>query len=518
MLLRVILSPDNIRKLSIPTPSSIEELSAVLCEKMQIMGSFVIQYEDPDFNNELCTLHDITELPKDKATLRIHWEVVLSPVVVDDAHPSDFTVDTASMTSTQSSASSPHSVFPLSTSRFEQWPSMFPVPSFSYDVELRLKKANEDLQENGTALIVPRDMKMNILDKLAETVYSFKAYPKDSEIEKVASALVEKHPSLKDPGSDTTGCEAWKISLKFKMANYRQKLRNAGCSEMVVNTHSRQGSSRGSLKRPRRSELNFLPDHPVGLDEEELEKERSLMEQEVKKRNLSLTLLNAKMETTFSLRRKEIVQDQPLVSTIKQRWPGLFFEEEVCAEFFRINRIDLKSTFLTSLDNHTQGLLKVYRAKARQGRWNNLDELLEKLDAQTTDLTTYRRSAVLRGLPLYLREPASISKTIKDTEALGPHTKAMKMGILEVTDSSTNSGPYPTVVNVAIVLEEEVVMDNLGDFTNALMVLFGLLYAVNMEYPKDLRYTFEAVQKIILNLGKECTARIQSLKNKLLQV
>lgn len=160
-------------------------------------------------------------------------------------------------------------------------------------------------------------------------MYSYKAYPKDSE--KVASALVEKHPSLKDPGSDKTGCEAWKISLKFKMANYRLKLCNAGCSEMVVNTHSRQGSSRGSLKRPRRSQHNFLPDHPVGLDEEKLEKERSLMEEEVKKRNLSF--LNAKMETTFSLRRKEIVQDQPLVSTIKQRWPGLFFEDEV-SHFF----------------------------------------------------------------------------------------------------------------------------------------------------------------------------------------
>jgi len=71
------------------------------------------------------------------------------------------------------------------------------------------------------------------------------------------------------------------------------------------------------------------------------------------------------------------------------------------------------------------------------------------------------------------------------------------MGILEVTDSSTNSGPYSTVVNVAVVLEEEVVMDNLEDFTNALVMLFGLLYAV--KWSKDLRYTFEAVQKIILN-------------------
>lgn len=53
------------------------------------------------------------------------------------------------------------------------------------------------------ALIVLRDMKVNILDKLAETMYSYKAYPKDPEIEKVARALVEKHPCLKAPGSDT---------------------------------------------------------------------------------------------------------------------------------------------------------------------------------------------------------------------------------------------------------------------------------------------------------------------------
>lgn len=36
--------------------------------------------------------------------------------------------------------------------------------------ELRLKRANEDLQENGMKLIVPSDIKMNILEKLAETV------------------------------------------------------------------------------------------------------------------------------------------------------------------------------------------------------------------------------------------------------------------------------------------------------------------------------------------------------------
>ncbi|KAK3559694.1 hypothetical protein QTP86_017670 [Hemibagrus guttatus] len=107
----------------------------------------------------------------------------------------------------------------------------------------------------------------------------------------------------------------------------------------------------------------------------------------------------------------------------------------------------------------------------------------------------------------------------QDTDALGPCTKGMKMGILEVVnDCSAHSGSNSMVVNVAVLLEEELVMDNLGDFIKAFILLFGLLYALNIEYPKDLKYTFEAVQKIFVNLGSEFTERVQSLKNKLLQL
>ncbi|KAK3526219.1 hypothetical protein QTP70_017772 [Hemibagrus guttatus] len=108
---------------------------------------------------------------------------------------------------------------------------------------------------------------------------------------------------------------------------------------------------------------------------------------------------------------------------------------------------------------------------------------------------------------------------LMDTDALRPCTKGMKMGILKVVnDCTAHSGSNSTVVSVVVVLEEEVAMDNLGDFIKAFILLFGLLYALNIEYPKDLRYTFEAVQKIFVNLGSECTASVQSLKNKLLQL
>ncbi len=66
------------------------------------------------------------------------------------------------------------------------------------------------------------------------------------------------------------------------------------------------------------------------------------------------------------------------------------------------------------------------------------------------------------------------------------HTSESKMGILEMVSSSSWTS---STQNVSVVLEEEVVLDNLGDFVNAFIVLFGLVYAFNMEYNKDLKYT-----------------------------
>ncbi|KAK3559061.1 hypothetical protein QTP86_001349 [Hemibagrus guttatus] len=94
-------------------------------------------------------------------------------------------------------------------------------------------------------------------------------------------------------------------------------------------------------------------------------------------------------------------------------------------------------------------------------------------------------------------------RSYQDTDALGSCTKGKKMGILEVVnDCTAYSGSNSTLVNVAVLLEEELVMDNLGDFIKAFILLFGLLYALNIEYSKDLRYTLEAVQKIFVNFGR----------------
>ena len=82
-------------------------------------------------------------------------------------------------------------------------------------------------------MTLPRDMKHDILEKLDETVYGFKAYPTVNDFSSVAKGLISKHPCLTEPGPHRW--YGWKNGLKFKMANYCTKLRKAGCEDVAVN-------------------------------------------------------------------------------------------------------------------------------------------------------------------------------------------------------------------------------------------------------------------------------------------
>lgn len=89
------------------------------------------------------------------------------------------------------------------------------------------------------------------------------------------------------------------------------------------------------------------------------------------------------------------------------------------------------------------------------------------------------------------------------------------MGLLETV---INTDGMDLAVDVSVVVEEEVILNGLADVPTALGVLFGLLYALYLEYPKQWKYLFEAVQKVFLGLDSEkCSARIQSLRTRLLQ-
>lgn len=135
LLLRVVVNEDDIRKLTLnERPYSIEELKVQLKEKLLLQYDLKLQYEDQDFNNALCNLTEITDLPE-RATLKIiplvtlHLTALSSPTTSSDSECS--TADTEILSAIETS--------PLQRT---QWPEFFDIHNFSVDVECRLRQGD----------------------------------------------------------------------------------------------------------------------------------------------------------------------------------------------------------------------------------------------------------------------------------------------------------------------------------------------------------------------------------------
>lgn len=214
------------------------------------------------------------------------------------------------------------------SSRSSAWP-VVQVPRFSYDPELHLDRASAAFKATRTLLNPDAKLKSAILNGLAETIVQYKVYLSDSEFEDVAEARISKHPCLKEPGSVFGG---WKASLKYKLDNYRTKLRGLGCPEVTVNALKQKPDGKCSpacgVKRPKKAEVNYCPAYPTGKTAEMLEKTRVALLSEIQKRNNDDKVAKM-MDNTFALRREEVVREVPMIADFKTRWPTLSHAHEV---------------------------------------------------------------------------------------------------------------------------------------------------------------------------------------------
>ncbi|XP_073726136.1 uncharacterized protein [Misgurnus anguillicaudatus] len=267
-----------------------------------------------------------------------------------------------------------------------------------------LQEANGRYAKDGSVLVISKGMKTDILDTLADSMSKISPYPERQHYENVAKALVEKHPSLKEPGSGK-GWYGWFHSLKFKLGNYRQKLSAAGCPEVRVNKRKGVEAKGPRMKKSKKGEVHYCPDPPEGLSDENMEEKRRMMEVEVLKKDQDHQQIDELMSATFSKCRKEIVGDQPLIVDVISRWPAMFCERQVRAEFKRVISIDLLESFLDGLDDLAPRLLEVYEAATKSANKPALKAILDCL--KKDDTNDRRRTAALLGLPHYLREDPS---------------------------------------------------------------------------------------------------------------
>ncbi|XP_070402493.1 uncharacterized protein [Nothobranchius furzeri] len=370
-ILRVILGPDSSQRVRIAAglPSTVAELETEVKTQCKITEPFRLQFMDVLFGNEFVNLTSMEEI-ENKTTIK---------VVYTSCQPQDQAEDSFSFPSTSApdytlSSSGDSTVIlssPESMSSRSSWPDLFCVPRFTYDAEVKLGKAHVAFRENGMLLIPDPKLKSDILEGLIQEIVKHTVYLTDEKFDQVAEALILKHPCLKERGSPS-GYAGWKMSLKYKLSNYRTQLRKVGCPEVCVNSLKNKPSGKCSpafdVKKPKRGEVDYCPSFPLGDSENSLEKLRIELLSDVKKRN-NREMIREKMSRTFALRRQEVIYDAPMISEVQERWPALFEAAEINAEFKRITTMPLQSRFLSQLDLLSESLLRVFAKRSgEQGK------------------------------------------------------------------------------------------------------------------------------------------------------
>lgn len=300
----------------------------------KLSGDIRLQYKDDDFGGTFVNLNSTSSI-KDLTTIKVIQTVPDTDIILNlISVPTDLSdLDSSSLSTPDSDDTIILSSSSSERLRTEPWPKEFNIPPFSFETEGQLEKGNAEYIRNQTRLTPTSKMLSDILERLAEKIFSYKAYPTDADLSDVAEALTRKHPCLRQPDSFNESY-GWKLRLKSKMCNYRTQLKSHGlASELMVNT-LKSKSREDPLPRPaknnkkaRRGEANYYPQPSIETPES-LEQERTLLLTEVKKRNNEKTI-REKMARTFEFRRQEVLDQKPSIENLMERWPALFQMEEV---------------------------------------------------------------------------------------------------------------------------------------------------------------------------------------------
>ncbi|KAF7694186.1 hypothetical protein HF521_007939, partial [Silurus meridionalis] len=159
------------------------------------------------------------------------------------------------------------------------------------------------------------------------------------------------------------------------------------------------------------------------------------------------------------------------------------------------------------LDSYTPRLLQLMRPK-RGAVGTRMRPLLNTVNKSQS--IENKRDAVLSCLIDYLGEPQEelfqdFQLNMKNDQE-GQTEQTIK--VLLIHNPMAEDDP----VDVSIVIEGIQVISGCGYKTKACMLLIGLIYSLNLEYPKKLKNTFEVFQKLLLELdGGKCLKKVHSL-------
>lgn len=110
------------------------------------------------------------------------------------------------------------------------------------------------------------------------------------------------------------------------------------------------------------------------------------------------------------------------------------------------------------------------------------------------------------------------SHAFQTEEVDEPDIADSAVALVSMVNGDSSSTAQFDPAGIAIVLEGDIVLRDISRLAEAFLLMFGLIYALHLNYPKELTHTFNFIQKVLMGLddSKPLAPRLLSLKNDLL--
>ncbi len=212
--------------------------------------------------------------------------------------------------------------------RETNFPKTYKLPAFPALLVKELDTNDKKFRKTGIHTQLPKKLLTVLMETIINDIFQHSYYPTTENLDVVAGCLLAEHPSV---GYKEDSASSWNIRLGSKANTMRMGLKKAGVLELSVSSKVLATAAKVGRRRfvNHRGEVNGQPELPEGETEDTLNESIQLMIGESDKKLPDMALVKEKMRLTYPSRRWMINTEKPAISTVKDKFPFLFTEEEV---------------------------------------------------------------------------------------------------------------------------------------------------------------------------------------------
>ncbi|KAG1673608.1 hypothetical protein GQR58_015523 [Nymphon striatum] len=319
--------------------------------------------------------------------------------------------------------------------------------------------------------------------------------PLKKHLEVIARKIVEKYPqSFKDEiegnvvgsGHDSL----WK-QLLSRVENCYRKIEKAPRKRPAPKDSSASVSE--ALEEARQQNMDSygcINFNPTELPDRETEETLLAMKEEMKVafKNAVHVDVDACMQKTFILQRRDIMNTHMSVQDVHKEWPFIFNKSGMVINFYQLVGIDIEREMMSSIIDRLPIILKYFYKEGG----TQIQRHLVRMEVAENELqnTLPRIPGTLVVLMEHFGEELENLVLEKDVSSILTANKFM------------------------LAIDGCVVNDYLGSFQTALMMLFAAFFCLNVQYPEEAAATLDFIQRSLVRINPDKGCKTNTKKKK----